>query len=326
MFRDEKLVTNGSPKVLNSISKNSVNNFCEDLLVNSCNISVNKVNNCSVVCKKGKRKFTFVCNKIKVFTCFLYKHARAKRIKLWENTLNKINKILYSQGLSLKGDSGSYKLSQAIAYALAREDFHLAHLIEGLRHRIGKLAHLQTRKYVPLICLYSSALCVACFSAIPIFRKMREYKVAGDDALADIGCVLRQLLHQVKRSINGVVWSVWKHVAHPPHRISQLGGDRRSNKIGESTRSVMQISGAVVVSGHERVAKVRELLRLEHLSSNQFRDIESLLIKFSDRFYISGDVMPATNVIEHEIPTTSNIPIRIKQFRHPPVLKEEINR
>ena len=36
--------------------------------------------------------------------------------------------------------------------------------------------------------------------------------------------------------------------------------------------------------------------------------------------------MPATNVIEHEIPTTTNIPIRIKQFRHPPILKEEINR
>ena len=36
--------------------------------------------------------------------------------------------------------------------------------------------------------------------------------------------------------------------------------------------------------------------------------------------------MPATNVIKHEIPTTKNIPIRIKQFRHPPIWKEEINR
>ena len=36
--------------------------------------------------------------------------------------------------------------------------------------------------------------------------------------------------------------------------------------------------------------------------------------------------MPATNVIEHDIPTTTNISIRIKQFRHPTVLKEEISR
>ena len=74
------------------------------------------------------------------------------------------------------------------------------------------------------------------------------------------------------------------------------------------------------------MTKLRELLRLKHVPPNQISDIESLLVKYADRFYLTGDIMPPTNVIEHEIPTTTNIPIRIKQFRHPPILKEEINR
>ena len=88
----------------------------------------------------------------------------------------------------------------------------------------------------------------------------------------------------------------------------------------------MCVSEAIALKENERVTKLRELLRLKHLSPNQFSDIDSLLTKYVDRFYLTGDIMPATNVIEHEIPTTTNIPIRIKQFRHPPVLKEEINR
>ena len=97
--------------------------------------------------------------------------------------------------------------------------------------------------------------------------------------------------------------------------------------IGEPPASqVMRVSEAIALKGNERVNKLGELLRLKHLSPNQFRDIESILTKYADRFYLTGDIMPATNVIEHEIPTTTNIPIRIKQFRHPPVLKEEINR
>ena len=88
----------------------------------------------------------------------------------------------------------------------------------------------------------------------------------------------------------------------------------------------MRVSEVIVLKGNERVNKLGELLRLKHLSPNQFRDIGSLLTKYADRFYLTGDIMPATNVIEHEIPTTTNISIRIKQFRHPPVLKEEINR
>ena len=60
---------------------------------------------------------------------------------------------------------------------------------------------------------------------------MREYRVTDREATADILCALRQLLHQIKRNINGVVWSVWKHRLHPPNMKNQLGRDRWSNKI-----------------------------------------------------------------------------------------------
>ena len=88
----------------------------------------------------------------------------------------------------------------------------------------------------------------------------------------------------------------------------------------------MCLRSGKTLAGSDRVIKLKELLRLEHLSENQKMDIEPLLVNFADRFYLPGDIMPATNVIKHEIPTINNIRIRIKQFRHPPILKEEINR
>ena len=75
---------------------------------------------------------------------------------------------------------------------------------------------------------------------------------------------------------------------------------RRSYKIGEPhSCQVMYVSEAVVLAGKERVNKLGELLRLKHLSPNQLRDIESLLVKYTDRFYLTGDIMPASNVIRN---------------------------
>ena len=280
---------------------------------------------------KNRRKSGFVSNKIKIFTYISYKHESYRKAVLKGNCFRKINSILGTLKLSLsdavKTDKGgSNKLTSALSFAMRRENFQLAYHIESLRVRLEKLAHSQAKKHVSLLCLYFNVLFVICFSAFPIFRNLRIYRLSEGEATADMLCTLREVLHRIKRHINRLVWSVWKHKPHPPHGKNQGRMDRRNYKIGEPPAcQVMRVSEAIALTGNERVHKLGELLRLKHLSPNQFRDIESLLTKYADRFYLTGDIMPATNVIEHEIPTTTNIPIRIKQFRHPPVLKEEIN-
>ena len=48
-----------------------------------------------------------------------------------------------------------------------------------------------------------------------------------------------------------------------------------------------------------------------------------MIYDFADIFYIDGQKLQWTTLLEHEIPTTDDFPIRAKQFRHPPAAKEE---
>lgn len=41
---------------------------------------------------------------------------------------------------------------------------------------------------------------------------------------------------------------------------------------------------------------------------------------------LPGDKLSKTNAIQHKIPTTDDIPINIKQYRHPPHLRDEIQK
>ncbi|CAB0031504.1 unnamed protein product [Trichogramma brassicae] len=54
--------------------------------------------------------------------------------------------------------------------------------------------------------------------------------------------------------------------------------------------------------------------------------IDSLLQEHSDRFYLEGDELPATNVVEHKITTVDDIPVNQKQYRLPHSLREEVKR
>jgi Reverse transcriptase (RNA-dependent DNA polymerase). len=54
--------------------------------------------------------------------------------------------------------------------------------------------------------------------------------------------------------------------------------------------------------------------------------IDKLLEEFADDFHIPGEILGSTDVLQHRIPTTDNTPICTRQYRFPPVHKEEINR
>ncbi|KAL6427138.1 hypothetical protein ACFW04_008640 [Cataglyphis niger] len=79
-------------------------------------------------------------------------------------------------------------------------------------------------------------------------------------------------------------------------------------------------------TGENRLTKIIELLRLEHLCAEEQKSILNLITNSQDRFHIPGEKLTATHVIQHQIPTTDDQPLNTRQYRFPQVHKEEINR
>lgn len=75
----------------------------------------------------------------------------------------------------------------------------------------------------------------------------------------------------------------------------------------------------------KRLQTISNLLRVDHLNSEEKFSLISLCHEFNDSFYIEGDNLTCTDVITHEIPTTSSIPISSKLYRYPQVFKEEVD-
>lgn len=75
-----------------------------------------------------------------------------------------------------------------------------------------------------------------------------------------------------------------------------------------------------------RTTRIKENLRLEHLNSEERKHILDIVDEFSDRFYLPGDKLGRTSATRHIIPTTDNIPITTRQYRYPPVHRDEIQR
>ena len=69
-----------------------------------------------------------------------------------------------------------------------------------------------------------------------------------------------------------------------------------------------------------------ELLRLEYLNAQEEKSVINLISNSQDRFHIPGERLTATNVLQHQIPTTDDRPINTRQYRFPQLHKEEINK
>jgi len=100
---------------------------------------------------------------------------------------------------------------------------------------------------------------------------------------------------------------------------------------GKNNISVPQVKQAKILLtaniNHEndRITRVLQLIKLNHITPNWRECIEDIIKKYNDRFFVKGDTLGATNLIEHEINTTSEVPIRLRQFRHPPQINKYIN-
>ena len=72
----------------------------------------------------------------------------------------------------------------------------------------------------------------------------------------------------------------------------------------------------------EAYRRIIETLHFDELSEEEKESIQRLVYEFQDIFYIEGDKLKYSTILEHEIPTSDNFPIRTKQFRHSPAARE----
>jgi len=83
---------------------------------------------------------------------------------------------------------------------------------------------------------------------------------------------------------------------------------------------------AITNSSGNRADKVNDLLRLEHLNRKEALHVQNLITKYSDIFHLPDDKPECTNVIKHTITTVDEQPVNTKQYRFPPIHKDEIDK
>lgn len=77
----------------------------------------------------------------------------------------------------------------------------------------------------------------------------------------------------------------------------------------------------------ERSKLLKENTRIDHISDcTERNDLWKILDSFQDVYYLPGDTLPMTELTEHAINTTDDIPVHQKQYRYPPALHDEILR
>ena len=80
------------------------------------------------------------------------------------------------------------------------------------------------------------------------------------------------------------------------------------------------------ISNKNQENYIKESLRLDHLNKEEKQHVENLIKKYAHRFHIPGEPLGATTGLQNNIPITDDQPIFSKQYRFPPVHKEEISR
>jgi hypothetical protein len=76
----------------------------------------------------------------------------------------------------------------------------------------------------------------------------------------------------------------------------------------------------------DRNTLIRENLKLNHLNKTNKDKIENLCLDFSDIFFVEGDPLKKTQIIEHSIDLDTDKTIFTKQYPIPQAYKEEINK
>lgn len=74
----------------------------------------------------------------------------------------------------------------------------------------------------------------------------------------------------------------------------------------------------------QNLTDIRNLIRSDHLNTEEKSYLFKLLKKFSDIFHQEGQKLTFTNKVKHIIRTTDEIPVHSKTYRYPFIHKEEV--
>ena len=82
-------------------------------------------------------------------------------------------------------------------------------------------------------------------------------------------------------------------------------------------------SNSETIPTKDRLQRIQDNLRLDHLNKEEREHVISLIKDYTSLFYLPGDPLPATNILQHSIYTTDEVPVFVKQYRYPPAHKQE---
>ena len=82
-------------------------------------------------------------------------------------------------------------------------------------------------------------------------------------------------------------------------------------------------SDTETVPTKDRLQRIEDNLRLDHLNKEEKEHVLALIKDYTSLFHLPGDSLPATDVLQHSIHTTDEVPVFVKQYRYPPAHKEE---
>ena len=76
----------------------------------------------------------------------------------------------------------------------------------------------------------------------------------------------------------------------------------------------------------ERLTEIKSKIGFDKLGPHRKQRVRSYLESFPHLFLLPGDKFPGTTLAKHQIPTVDDVPVFHKQYRYPPVHKEEVRR
>lgn len=88
-----------------------------------------------------------------------------------------------------------------------------------------------------------------------------------------------------------------------------------------------EVANCFHMSTANRIKKLLEKFNFSHLNAEESSEIKKLVSEFADIFYVEGDKIAMSETLEHEIQLKeATKPIKLKQFRIPFALKDEMKR
>ena len=65
----------------------------------------------------------------------------------------------------------------------------------------------------------------------------------------------------------------------------------------------------------DKIEEVIDKLQLDHLSQEEKEHVIEIVREFPDSFYLPGEPLTSTHLVQHKIHTTDEIPIKPRPYR-----------